>query len=260
MRRPPRSVLVGVAALVGVLVTATVVRSCSGPDTTITVYADSSLRHAFADLGRAFEDEHDVVVEVRSGAAGDLTAAMADGASPDVFAAGDPTTLVQINGSLTGEPRVIAEDHLVIAVPADNRAGIDGVTDLEANDVAVCFINEPCGRLAQWALAAQGPDLAPRLAVAADSAQTMALVLDGTVDAGLVMATEARAAGDAVATVELPWAGYRVSYPAIALLDGAPHPDEAQEFIDFVLGDPGRGILADAGFTSADNPHLQPED
>jgi molybdate transport system substrate-binding protein len=241
------------------LVVAAVVRSCAGPEKTIEVYADASLRHAFADLGEAFEEEHDVAVDLTVDSAGGLVEDLTGAEStPDVLAAADPVGLFQVNGILTGEPLVLAEDHLVIAVPRDNPAGIEEVDDLEGQDVAVCYINEACGRLAQQALASAGIEVQP--AVGADSGSTMQKVVDGSVDAGLVLASEADAAGDAVEVIELPWASDRVSYPSIALLAGGPDPEEGQEFLDFVVGDAGQEILAEHGFASAENPHLQPED
>ena len=260
MRRPSRSVLVAglvVALVVTVAVVVAVVRWVSGPDKTIEVYADSSLRHAFADLGAAFEEEHDVRVDLTVDSAGGLTEALTDEATPEVLAAADPIGLFQVNGVLTGEPLVLAEDRLVLVVPRDNPGEIEQVRDLRGEPVAVCFINESCGRLAQLTLESARIEVQP--VVGADSAATMGAVLDGTADAGLVLASEATAAGDDVETFELPWAGDRVSFPSISLLSGATDPDEGQEFIDFAMGDAGQEILADHGLASAENPHLQPE-
>jgi molybdate transport system substrate-binding protein len=244
--------------LVVLLVVALVVRSCAGPSATIHVYAESSLRHAFADLGRAFEDEHDVAVDLTVGSAGTLAADLADQPAPDVLAAADPVGLFQVNGILAGEPMVLAEDHLVIAVPRGNPGDVRGVADLRGDPVAMCFINEGCGRLAQLALDSARIEVQP--VVGADSAATVRSVVEGTVDAGLVLASEAQDAGDAVETIEQPWAGDRVSYPSVSLLDGAADPDHGQEFIDFVLGEDGQAILAEHGFASAVNPYLQPEE
>lgn len=258
MRRPPRPVLLVAGLLVVLLVVALVVRSCAGPSATIHVYAESSLRHAFTDLGRAFEDEHDVAVDLTVDSAGTLATDLAEQPAPDVLAAADPVGLFQVNGVLAGEPMVLAEDRLVIAVPRGNPGDVRGVADLRGDPVAMCFINEGCGRLAQLALASARVEVQP--VVAADSAATIRTVVEGTVDAGLVLASEARDAGDAVETIELPWADDRVSYPSISLIDGGPDPDHGQEFIDFVLSEDGQAILAEHGFASAANPYLQPED
>ena len=84
MRRPSRAVLVGAAVLLVLLlvgVVALVVRSTSGPEKTIEVYADSSLRHALADLATAFEEESDVAVDVTSGATTTLTTLLVEAPS-----------------------------------------------------------------------------------------------------------------------------------------------------------------------------------
>jgi molybdate transport system substrate-binding protein len=256
--RPPRSALLAAGLVVVLLVIALVVRSCAGPSATIRVYAESSLRHAVADLGRAFEDEHDVAVDLTVDSSGGLAQDLSEDPSADVLAAADPVGLFQVNGALDGEPMVLAEDHLVIAVPRGNPGGVEGVADLRGEPVAMCFINEGCGRLARLALDSARIEVQP--VVGADSAATVGSVVEGTVDAGLVLASEARAAGDAVETIELPWADDRVSFPSISLLAGATDPDDGQEFIDFVLGEDGQAILAEHGFASAVNPYLQPED
>ena len=258
MTRPPRAVLVVAALLVTLLVVATVVRSCAGPSTTIQVYADSSLRHAFTDLGRAFEEEQDVAIDLTVDSSGNLVRDLTAGDSPDVFAAADPVGLVQVNGVVAGEPAVIAEDRLVIAVPKGNPGDVERVADLDGDEVAVCYINESCGRLAQLALDSAGIEV--QQVVGADSAETVAEVVDGRVEAGLVLASEAADAGDSVETIELPWASDRVAFPSISLIDGGPHPDEGQEFIDFVLGETGQAILADHGFALPAEPHVQTED
>lgn len=99
-----------------------------------------------------------------------------------------------------------------------------------------------------------------QLVVGIDAATTLQLVLDGSAEAGLVYATDALSVEDDVDVVELPGAQERVSFYGISLLSGAPDPDEGQAFIDFVLSEDGQDILADHGFLSADNPHLQPDD
>lgn len=297
MKRPSRAVLAGAAVLAVLIVVGVVwlvVRATSGPEKTIEVYADSSLRFAFADLATAFEEESDVAVDVTTGPTAVLTTDLvtastsaADAGSsdtgssdtggsdsgssdkggsdsggapamPDVFAAADPISLYSVNGLLTGEPMVLAEDRLVLVVPPGNPEGIEGPADLRGVDLSVCAAAEPCGRAAAPVLDAQ--DIEAGSPPGTDSRAAIRRVADGPADAGLVLASEAAGAGDAVEVIELPWAGDRVTFPALSLLLGGADPDEGQQFIDFVLGEQGQEILAEHGFASADNPHLQPED
>ena len=261
MRRPSRPVLVVVGVLVVLLVTVlvvTVVRSLSGPDKTIEVYAASSLRYAFPDVAAAFEDEEDVAVDFTFGSSGTLVARLATDPSPDVLAVADGAALFQANPLLTGEPMVFTQNRLVLVVPEGNPNDVKGLTDLDGAGLATCHINAPCGRLAQMAL--DGARLEVQPVVADDAAGTLQLVLDGSAEAGLVYATDALAAEDEVDMIEVPASSDRVSFYGISLLAGATDPDEGGAFIDFVLGEAGQEILEEHGFATADNPHLQPED
>jgi molybdate transport system substrate-binding protein len=87
VRRPSRAVLVAglaVALVVVVVAVVAVVRSVSGPEKTIEVYAASSLRHAFPEIAVAFEDEEDVAVDFTFGSSGTIVAALGEAASPDL--------------------------------------------------------------------------------------------------------------------------------------------------------------------------------
>ena len=261
MRRPSRAVLVAglaVALVVVVVAVVAVVRSVSGPEKTIEVYAASSLRHAFPEIAVAFEDEEDVAVDFTFGSSGTIVAALGEAASPDVLAVADGTALFQADPVLAGEPLVFTQNRLVLVVPEGNPGDVRGLPDLRGSAVATCHINAPCGRLAQMALDATGVEVSP--VVADDAAMTLQLVLDGSAEAGLVYATDALSVEDDVDVVELPGAEDRVGFYGISLLTGATDPEEGQAFIDFVLSEDGQDILEEHGFLSADNPHLQPED
>jgi molybdate transport system substrate-binding protein len=258
VRRPPRAVLGVAGLLVALLVVALVVRSCAGPEKTIEVYAASSLRHAFPEIAAEFEDEHDVAVDFTFESSGTLVGWLGERDRPDVLAVADGTSMFQANPVLTGEPLVFAQNRLVLVVPEGNPDDVTGIDDAALDEVATCHLNAPCGRLAQMTFEQAGVDV-PRVE-AANAAETLGRVVDGSADAGLVYATDARSAQDDVDLVELPNAGYRINFAAISLLDGAPDPEEGQEFVDFVVGEAGQEILAEHGFASAENPHLQPED
>jgi molybdate transport system substrate-binding protein len=76
----------------------------------------------------------------------------------------------------------------------------------------------------------------------------LAKVTGDEADAGIVYASDAVAAGDEVATIDIDGAGeHRNRYP-IAVLEQSEHADLAREFIDLVLSDAGRAVLTDDGF------------
>jgi molybdate transport system substrate-binding protein len=73
-------------------------------------------------------------------------------------------------------------------------------------------------------------------------------VTTGQADAGLVYVTDAKNAGDKVATVNFPEAAGAVNVYPIAVLKKAPLPALAQKFVSLVTSDGGQKILAQSGF------------
>ena len=73
-------------------------------------------------------------------------------------------------------------------------------------------------------------------------------VSSGEADAGIVFATDAKAAGDAVETIAVdPEKKLATRYP-MAIVTDAPHAEAARAFIDLVLSDRGQAVLASYGF------------
>jgi len=73
-------------------------------------------------------------------------------------------------------------------------------------------------------------------------------VLTGQADAGVVYATDAQAAGNAVTAVAFPESAGAVNTYLIAVLKQAHDPELARRFVDLVTGDAGQKILSAAGF------------
>src|ERR1700674_638785 len=98
----------------------------------LTVFAASSLREAFLELGRRFEQEHaGASVSFNFAGSQDLRTQIEHGARADVLAAADPATARALAAKgLADEARVFARNEPVIAVPAGNPAGIHAFTDL----------------------------------------------------------------------------------------------------------------------------------
>lgn len=224
----------------------------SGGGTTITVYAAASLTKPFTEIGRQFEGEHDgVTVELSFGGSSDLVAQIQEGAPADVFASADTANMDKLTAEdlQAGDPEDFASNTLEIATPPGNPAGITSFADLARSgvNVVVCAPEVPCGAAAVKAEEAAGVTLQP---VSEEQSVTdvLAKVSSGEADAGLVYVTDVAGAGDAVDGVPFPESSDIVNtYPIVALQD-SKHGELAQEFVDFVLGDTGQGILEEAGF------------
>jgi molybdate transport system substrate-binding protein len=220
--------------------------------TTLTVYAAASLTSTFEEIGKKFEAEHDgVKVEFDFGGSSDLVTQIQEGAPADVFASADTANMGKLaDADLAGDdPENFATNTLEIATPPDNPAGVASFQDLAKKglQLVICAPEVPCGAATQTMADNLSVTLKP---VSEEQSVTdvLAKVTSGEADAGVVYVTDVTAAGDAVAGVTFPESGDVVNTYPIAPVKGSDAEDLADDFVEFVLGDTGQGILADAGF------------
>lgn len=212
----------------------------------LTVYAAASLQGAFDAIADAFAAEHPdlTVVPVYDGSSTLVTQLLA-GAPADVFASADEATM-QKASELTGDPDLFATNTLVIAVPADNPAGVATLDDLADAITVLCAPEVPCGAASAALLGEAGIVVDPA-SVEQNVTAVLTKVAAGEADAGLVYATDVVGRDDVEAIVPDQAADVVNRYPIAALRD-AENPDAAAAFVAFVLSDAGQAILADFGF------------
>ena len=207
----------------------------------ITIFAAASLTDVFGDIAAAFEAANPgVEVTLQFAGSSRLATQINAGAPADVFASADEHTAAQTDAR---QVTVFARNRLAIATPPDNPAGVTGLESLTGGDLilALCASDVPCGALSELV---GGPELA----AAADTREpnvrgVLTKVLLGEVDAGVVYATDVRAAGDAVTGIGIDHPA-STAYP-VALLSDSP---TAADFVAFVLSPPAQKLLAAAGF------------
>ena len=226
--------------------------SAEGEETTLTVFAASSLTDSFAELGRRFEKSHDgVTVTFNFAGSSDLVAQLQQGAPADVFASADPENMDKAvaDDLVEGEVANFASNTLQIAVPPGNPGNVSSLQDLAKPglNVVMCAPEVPCGSASQQVEKAGGVDIKP---VSEEQAVTdvLAKVTTGQADAGLVYVTDVIAAGDDVQGVTFPESSAAVNVYPIAPLKDSENPELAQEFVDLVTSQEGQTVLRDAGF------------
>lgn len=219
----------------------------------LTVLAAASLTEPFTELATTFEAEHDGVDVVTSFDSSATIATQVDAGAPaDVVATADSRTMGLMRDALDGDPVVFAHNVLALVVPPDDPAGIEDVADLQGTEFVVCAPAVPCGALAAGLLDDAGVTTRPR-SLEVDVKAVLTKVTLGEADAGLVYASDVVAAGDRVREVPLPdEARPRTAYPA-AVVDGSSVPGLAREFVDLLLSDEGQDVLAQAGFSGAED-------
>lgn len=210
---------------------------------TLTVAAAASLQNAFTELGDLFEDANpEVSVEFAFAGSSALVAQLQEGAPGDVFASADVANMEKAAELLSGGSELFASNTLTIVTPPGNPAGVETFADLADAQLVVCAAQVPCGAATAAEAEAAGVTLSP---VSEEQSVTDVLgrVTSGEADAGLVYATDAEAAGDAVERIDFDTTVVN-EYPIAALNDS----EVAAAFIAFVLSDEGQAVLASYGF------------
>jgi len=226
----------------------------------LTVFAASSLRDAFQDLGRIFEQEHPgTSLSFNFAGSQELRTQVEHGARADVLASADPRTLRALAGAgLSLEPQVFARNEPVIVVPVGNPAGIDALADLpRARRLVVGAPEVPIGEYTVRILEAASRRYGPAFGAAVESRvasrelnvrQVLAKVALGEADAAIVYRTDALASRGAVEVISIPPQLNVVAEYPIALLRGAARPGLARAFVELVLSSAGQAVLARHGF------------
>ena len=226
--------------------------TASAPTGTITVFAAASLTEVFTELATRFEAEHPgTTVQSTFAGSSDLVTQITNGAPADVFASADEATIARLDdaGLVAGSPVDIATNTLRIVVPPANPAGITSFADLAEQGVktVVCAPAVPCGAATAAVEEASGVELRP-VSEESSVSDVLGKVASGEADAGIVYVTDAEAAGDSVTAIALPEAEGIVNTYPISAVRGSSNPALAAEFLEFVSGDEGLEVLADAGF------------
>lgn len=244
----------GLAA--GVLLTALGLAGCQQSvddpaSSTITVLAAASLQQSFDQIAADYQASHPTVdVVVSYGGSSALAKQVTNGSPADVFASASTKNMdtVVAAGKAT-DPTTFASNVLAIAVPPANPGGVSTLRDLARPGlkVALCQGEVPCGAASAKLLARQRITVRP-VTQENDVKAVLTKVRLGEVDAGLVYATDVKAAGSQVKGITIPAAqNVSTSYP-IAVLTDSTNPKQAQDFVDQVLSGKGRAVLQEAGF------------
>lgn len=221
----------------------------AGSGEQVVVLAAASLTDVFGQLAAAYEAAHPKLqVTTSFGASSALREQILEGAPADVYASAGPGPMEDLERA--GEvrsPTVFATNRLLLAVPAGNPAGVTGLADLARPEllVGLCASEAPCGALADAVLARARVEAAPDTREP-DVRAVLTKLGTGELDAGLVYATDVRAADGDVEGIDLPAElPATTSYPIAALAGSGP---AATGLVDFVLGPRGREILRAHGF------------
>ena len=221
---------------------------------TVRIAAASSLADAVEDLGAAFTRSTGIKAKIIAASSSTLARQIAGGAAVDVFLSADRDWADWLAGKGRLDARslaVFAGNRLVLAVPAGATTKAAGLEDclkaLKNGRIATGDPQHvPLGHYARDALQRQGvwDDVRSRLIPADNARAALRLVSSGQVAAGIVYASDAKAADLTIAYV-FPPADPPIAYVA-GLVSSAP---AGSRFLAFLTGEEAAPVLCRHGFT-----------
>jgi molybdate transport system substrate-binding protein len=221
------------------------------PAGTITVFAASSLKETFTQLGKQFEAVHSGdTVKFSFGASSTLATQITSGAPADVFASAAPKNMdTVVSAGDASNPQDFAVNTAEVAVPPGNPAKVTSVDDLAKSSVkvALCQPQVPCGVVAAQVFKNSGITVKP-VTLQPDVKSVLSQVELGNVDAGVVYVTDVKAAGAKVTGVPVSASDNASTTYPIATISNSKNQSIAQAFVAYVLSPPGQAVLSAAGF------------
>lgn len=230
----------------------------------LTVFAATSLTDVFEALRDEFlADNPDAEILLNFSSSSTLAAQLIQGAPADVFASANERQMeLVVEAGLidAAELRIFAHNRLLLIAPSDNPAKVDSVRDLAGEGILLVLAaaGTPIRAYTDAMFASQGgefgADFVERVylnLVSEESnvRQVVARVALGEADAGIVYQSDVIGdVGSQLRTVAIePAHNQLASYP-IAVLSESANAMLAASFVDFVLSDDARSILAAFGF------------
>lgn len=249
--------------------------SQSGGRTELVVFAAASMTETLTQIAEQYQTVGPGVKLVFNFASsGDLLTQIKEGAVCDLFISAAPKQMNALDGALAqdaeknpdgldmlaeGSRMDLLQNKVTLAVPEGNPKGVenfDQLADLlRSGDVLLAVGNSdvPVGQYSQKIFAYYGLDQAQMdaagvLTYGSNVKEVTTAVSEGTVDCGIIYATDAYSAGlTAVDAATSDMCG-QVIYPAAVLKD-SQNQEKALALLDYLNGDEATAIFESVGFS-----------
>jgi molybdate transport system substrate-binding protein len=227
---------------------------------TILVAAAASLEYSYVqELIPQFRQKYPwITVEGVYDSSGRLQTQIEQGLEADVFmsaATRQMDNLVTGNFISADSVKPLLQNKLVLIKPKGTTTAVTGFQNItEAKTIAFGDpTTTPAGQYAQEAFTRIGnwDAVQKKLSMGNNVTEVLNWVAQGSAEVGIVYATDAAINKNVEVIAELPdgLLSTKVIYP-IGRLAAAPHPEEAQLFIDFLASDAGLLVFKNYGFAA----------
>ena len=245
----------------------------SGATTEVIVFAAASLTETLEQIAEDYKEVAlDVTLTFNFDSSGTLKTQIQEGADCDVFISAAQKQMDQLDANadpavntegldfvLRGTRLDLLENKVTLAVPDGNPKGIDSFDSLaqhlQAGDILLAMGNSdvPVGQYTQKILTFYGLDEAALanagcITYGTNVKEVTTQVREGSVDAGVIYATDAFSDGLTVVDEATADMCGQVIYPA-AVLNTSAHQEAAQAFLDYLSTDEAMAVLESVGFS-----------
>ena len=254
--------------------TAVMAEEDSGEKTELIVFAAASMTETLTEIAENYKEvSPDVELVYTFDSSGTLKTQIEEGADCDIFISAAPKQMNQLDASkdaeggnedgldfvLEGTRFDLLENKVVLVVPEGNPKGIESYDDLteglKNGDILMAMGNEdvPVGQytqkiLAYYDLSEEELAQAGCITYGTNVKEVTTQVSEGTVDCGIIYATDAFSAGlEAVDTATAEMCG-QVIYPA-AVLNITQNEEAAKAFLEYLTGPEASAVFEAVGFT-----------
>lgn len=227
----------------------------------LIVSAAVSLRNAFDEIGKLYQQRTGTKITYNFGASGALQQQLEAGAPADVFASAASRQMSELTDKgfiLPESRRNFARNTLALITPVDSTLGLDSFADLSDARVGRIAVGNPktvpAGEYARQLLdnAKLSSRLEGRLIYGEDVRQVLDYVARGEVDAGIVYASDAQISENRVRVAARGEENLHepILYP-IGVLKDSRRQEAARTFIELLISAEGQIVLRRNGFEDA---------
>jgi molybdate transport system substrate-binding protein len=254
---------VNLALIVSLMLLAAPNSAGAASPTELNVFAAASLTESLTQIGAMYEAANpDVKLSFNFDSSGTLEKQIESGAAADVFlsaAQKQMDALADGGYLLDGSRKDLLTNKLVLIVPEGSTLGLKGFEDAAGESVKLIALGNadvPAGQYAQEVFTTLGiwDQVSAKASLGSNVKEVLSQVASGTVDCGVVYATDALAAKGVTVVAEAPEGSHKpVVYPG-AVLKESQNADAAKAFLDYLTAPDAVQAFETVGFTMAAVP------
>ncbi|QKD82568.1 molybdate ABC transporter substrate-binding protein [Thermoleptolyngbya sichuanensis A183] len=224
----------------------------------LTVSSAIALTEPLEALKPLYQAEHpNITITYNFGASGELRQQIQSGAPVDIFisAAQKDMNDLEQDGLLLPETRNdLVKNQIVLVVPKNSTA-IQSLQDLTQESVKRIAVGNPdtvpIGRYSEEVFKNLNllDQVKPKFVFGKNVRQVLGYVESGNVDAALVWVTDAKTTDQVNIVEAIPENLHSPTLYPLAVIRASVHPDQAKEYVQFLLSPKAAEVFESFGFT-----------